>query len=155
MSGRNAFLGILLALIAIPLAASLRADAVPERQPEPEPGQFLVEWSEQHLLFVADERSSRVQSFHVSAGAPAAYAQSRRHQHSRVRDMQMDAQRGKLWVLGQNGVSVYDARSLTLERFIPVEGGSIAALRIERGKVVLLAGSGDPVGEIDSGPVQG
>lgn len=148
MSGRNIFIGLFLALIAIPLAASLRADVVPE--PESQPGQYLIEWSEEHLLFVADERSSRIQSFHLSAGAPVAYAQTRRHQHSRVRDMQLDAQRGKLWVLGYNGVSVYDARSLALQRYIPLEGASISALRIEGDRVLLLAGSGTPVGEIDS-----
>lgn len=148
MSGRNVFLGLLLALIAIPLAASLRADAAPE--PVPEPGQYLVEWSEQHLLFVADERSSRIQSFHLGTGAPVVYAQTRRHQHSRVRDMQLDAQRGKLWVLGYNGVSVYDARSLVLQRYIPLEGASISVMRIESDRVVLVAGSGVPVGEIDS-----
>lgn len=155
MSGRNAFLGLFLALIAIPLAASLRADVAPQRHPEPEPAQHLVEWSEQNLLFVADERSNRVQSFQLTAGVPAAFAQSRRHPHSRVRDMQLDARRGKLWVLGHNGVSVYEARSLMLERFIPLEGGSIAALRIDGDKVVLVAASGDPVGEIDGGSAQG
>ncbi len=148
MSGRNIFIGLFLALIAIPLAASLRADVVPE--PEPLPRQYLVEWSGEHLLFVADERSSRIQSFHLNAGAPVAYAQTRRHQHSRVRDMQLDSQRGKLWVLGYNGVSVYDARSLALQRYIPLEGASISAMRIESERVVLLAGSGMPVGEIDS-----
>lgn len=148
MSGRNAFLGLLLALIAIPLAASLRADALPE--PVPLPAQHLIEWSEQHLLFVADEHSSRIQSFHLGAGAPVAYAQTRRHQHSRVRDMQLDAKRGKLWVLGYNGVSVYDARSLVLQRYIPLEGASISAMRIESDRVMLLLGSGIPVGEIDS-----
>lgn len=144
MSGRNVFIRLFLALLAVPLTACLPVEDTAA------PGQHLVEWSGQHLLFVADERSSRIQSFHLGTGTPVVYAQTRSHQHSRVRDMQLDAQRGRLWVLGYNGVSVYDARSLVLQRYIPLEGASISAMRIESDRVVLVAGSGIPVGEIDS-----
>lgn len=146
MSGRKLLAAFFLILMTSPLVARVPAPA----QEEAAPGQHLVEWSEQHLLFVADDRSSRVQAFHLSAGAPVPCAQTRQNRHSRVRDMRLDAQNGTLWVLGYNGVSVYDARSLVLQRYIPLEGGSIAGMRIEDGRVVLIAGSGDPVGEIDA-----
>lgn len=143
MTVRKLFLGLLMAFLGVSLAACLPVeDALPR--------QHVVEWPGQRLLFVADERGSRVQSFHLSSGAPVACAQTRQSRHSRVRDMQLDVPHGKLWVLGYNGVSVYDARSLALQRYIPLEGASISAMRIERDRVVLLAGSGIPVGEIDS-----
>ena len=143
MIGRTTFLGGLFAFLAVSLSGCLPVD-------EAMPRQHVVEWPEQRLLFIADERTSRVQAFHLSAGAPVAFAQTRQNQHSRVRDIQLDTQRGKLWVLGYNGVSVYDADSLTLQRYIPLDGANIASLRIEKERVVLLAGSGRPVGEIDS-----
>lgn len=143
MTGQSIFRMVMPAMLALLLAACVPVD-------ETLPRQHVLEWSEQRLLFVADERASRVQSFHLSSGAPVAYAQTRQNQHSRVRDMQLDAQHGKLWVLGYNGISVYDARSLSLQRHIPLDGGNIAALRVENDRVVLLAESGLAVGEIAS-----
>ncbi len=143
MTARNVFFALLMAILAVPLAACLPVEDVLPRQ-------HVVEWPGQRLLFVADERAGRVQSFHLGSGAPVACAQTRQSRHSRVRDMQLDVPHGKLWVLGYNGISVYDARSLVLQRYIPVEGASISALRIEGDRVVLLAGSGTTVGEIDS-----
>ena len=143
MTWRNVFLGLLMAFLTAPLVACLPVEDVLPRQ-------HVVEWPEQRLLFVADERAGRVQSFHLGSGAPVACAQTRQSRHSRVRDMQLDVPHGKLWVLGYNGVSVYNAHSLVLQRYIPLEGASISAMRIESDRVVLLAGSGSPVGEIDS-----
>ena len=143
MARQNALCGILFALSAALLAGCLPAETA-------SPGQHVVEWPEQRILFVADERSCGVQSFHLNAGAPEALAQTRRNQHSRVRDIQLDVQLAKLWVLGYNGISVFDARSLTLQRFIPLDGVNISRMRIENDHVVLLAGSGSTVGEIDS-----
>lgn len=143
MTGQSVFRKMLPALLATLLAACVPVD-------ETVPRQHVLEWSEQRLLFVADERASRVQSFHLNGGAPVAYAQTRQNQHSRVRDIQLDAQHGTLWVLGYNGISVYDARSLALQRHIPLDGAHVTALRIERDRIVLLADSGLTVGEIDS-----
>lgn len=143
MTARNVFLSLLMAILVVPLAACLPVE-------DDLPRQHVVEWPEQRLLFVADERAGRVQAFHLSSGAPVVFAQTKQSRHSRVRDMQLDVPHGKLWVLGYNGISVYDARSLALQRYIPLEGASISGLRIEGDRVVLLAGSGTTVGEIDS-----
>lgn len=143
MTGQSIFRMILPAMLATLLAACVPVD-------ETVPRQHVLEWSEQRLLFVADERASRVQSFHLNGGAPVAYAQTRQNQHSRVRDMQLDVRHGTLWVLGYNGISVYDAHSLSLQRHIPLDGAHVTALRVERDRVVLLADSNLAVGEIDS-----
>lgn len=113
------------------------------------PRQSVVEWAEQHLLFVADERSSQVRAFHLGNGAPVPLAESRSGGHARVRDMQVDAQLGRLWVLGYSGVSVFDARTLVLQRFIPLEGAHLSSMRLEGGRVRLFSASGEAAGEID------
>jgi hypothetical protein len=113
------------------------------------PRQSGVEWTDQHLLFVADERSSKVRAFHLGNGAPVPLAESRSGRHARVRDMQVDASHGRLWVLGYSGVSVFDARTLMLQRFIPVEGAHLSALRLDGERVRLYSESGEAAGEID------
>lgn len=113
------------------------------------PRQSVVEWTEQHLVFVADERSSQVRAFHLGNGAPVPQAESRSGGHARVRDMQIDASNGRLWVLGYSGVSVFDARTLVLQRFIPLEGAHLSTLRFDGERVRLFSVSGESAGEID------
>ncbi len=142
MALRTVFRGFLAVASVVVLAGCLPVEAQMPRQ-------SLVEWSGQRLLFVADERTSMVRSYYLGNGSPVAFAQSRSGRHARVRDMQIDEAGGRLWVLGYNGVSVFDARRLTLERFIPVDGAHLSSLRLEGRRVRLIAESGEVVGELD------
>ena len=63
--------------------------------------------------------------------------------------MQVDAPLGRLWVLGYSGVSVFDARTLVLQRFIPLEGAHLSSMRLEGERVRLFSASGEAAGEID------
>ena len=111
--------------------------------------QYVVEWPEQHLLFIADSRVGKVQSFFLGSGAPVASAQSHDAQRSSVRDLQLDAQRGQLWVLGDDGVSVHKARGLVLQKHISLDTQQVSTMRIEDGRVVLFDDTGERVGQID------
>ena len=144
MAQRTGLRGLLVVASVLMLAGCLPVDSQVQV-----PRQSLVEWPGQRLVFVADERTSLVRSYYLGNGSPVAFAQSRSGGHARVRDMQLDEAGGRLWVLGYNGVSVFDARRLTLERFIPVDGAHLSSLRLEGLSVRLIAESGESVGEID------
>ena len=113
------------------------------------PLQSVLEWPEQHLLFIADSRQGKVQSFFLGSGAPVPFAQTHDPQRSSVRDLQLDTQRGQLWVLGNDGISVHKARGLIRQKHIPLNGQMVSALRIDAGNVWLLDGLGERVGQID------
>ena len=113
------------------------------------PLQSVLEWPEQHLLFVADSRQGKVQSFFLGSGAPVPFAQTHDPQRSSVRDLQLDTQRGQLWVLGDDGISVHKARGLIRQRHIPLDVQTVSALRIDGGSVWLLDGAGEAIGQID------
>jgi len=113
--------------------------------------QSVLEWPEQHLLFVADTRQGKVQSFFLGNGAPVPFAQTHDPQRSSVRDLQLDPQRGQLWVLGDNGVSVHKARGLVLQRHITLDTANVAALSVDETYVWLVDGAGERIGQIDRG----
>ena len=143
MPGRHLSHYSLLACLALLLTACLPADEISLRQ-------SVREWPEQRLVFIADSRLGRVQSFHLGGGAPVPFALTHGNQRASVSDLQLDAQRGQLWVLGDDGVSVYDARRLVLQKRVLFDTQNISALRIEAGRIVLIAKSGEQVGQIDS-----
>ena len=142
MNGKRICQGLLLLLSAALLAACL-----PETSQIPR--QVQAEWPEQHLLFIADSRMGRVNAFFLGNGAPIYFARTKHASRASVRDLQLDALRGQLWVLGDDGVSVYEARHLELEQHIPVNTQDISALRLEADTVMLLGASGEPVGQVD------
>ena len=113
------------------------------------PSQSVLEWPEQHLLFVADSRQGKVQSFILGSGAPVPFAQTHDPQRRAVRDLQLDTQRGQLWVLGDNGITVHKARGLILQKHIPLDVQTVSALRIDAGSVWLLGWAGERIGQID------
>lgn len=141
MAGRDAARALLSVVSALLLGGCLPIE-------ETLPRQHVVAWPEQRLLFVADARSNRVQAFRLGSGAPVALAQTRHNPHARVRDVRLDARGGRLWVLGHNGISVYAAQTLLLERYIPLEGMNVSQLRVEQERVVLCDDSGHSVGEV-------
>ena len=102
------------------------------------PLQSVLEWPEQHLLFIADSRQGTVQSFFLGSGAPVPFAQTHDPQRASVRDLQLDTQRGQLWVLGDNGITVPKARGLILQKHLPLDVQTVSALRIAAGSVWLL-----------------
>lgn len=113
------------------------------------PLQSVLEWPEQHLLFVADSRQGKVQSFFLGSGAPVPFAQTHDPQRNSVRDLQLDTQRGQLWVLGNDGISVHKARGLIRQKHIPLNGQLVSAMHIDAGNVWLLDGAGERIGQID------
>lgn len=113
------------------------------------PTQSIVEWPEQHLIFVADSRLGTVQSFQIANGAPVPYAQTHDPQRTSVRALQLDKSRGRLWVLGNHGVFIHKARGLVLQKYIAFDSAAITALRIDHARVWLLDASGTALGFID------
>ncbi|MRD72277.1 hypothetical protein GH865_03295 [Rhodocyclus tenuis] len=112
------------------------------------PKQHLVEWQAERLLFVADERSGSIRAFSLATTAPTplAFAPSPRR-HS-VRALALDAEHGRLWVLGGEQVEVFDARRLRSLGQQPAEGAR--ALRLDGGAVVLLADDGHALGRVEA-----
>jgi hypothetical protein len=52
-------------------------------------------------------------------------------------------------VLGDNGISVHKAHGLILQKHISLDVQAVAALRIDAGRVWLLDGAGERIGQID------
>lgn len=90
-----------------------------------------AKWAERQLLFIGDPRLGTVRVFHLRA-APQLIAELRAPGRSEVRDIGIDAERGRVWVLGDGAVYLHDARSFSLvKRFAGLEGG---AARLALGK---------------------
>lgn len=143
MSGYSARQWLLLAPIVLLLAAC-------QLENRATPRQSVVEWPENRLLFIADERSGAVQAFYLGNGAPVRVALSRQDTRQTVRDMKLDARHGQLWVLGQNSVDILDARGLALHKRIPLDARDVASLRMGATGATLLAANGETLGDIDT-----
>jgi hypothetical protein len=130
---------VLLALLSL---------AACESTEKPVARQVVVDWPEEQLAFVADTRVGRVQSYRLGGGALVAQTQG--VSRASVRDIRLEPQGNKLWVLGNDGVYLYAARGLALQKHFPLPVRKVAALRLEAGGVLLLDHSGVAVGRIDS-----
>jgi hypothetical protein len=144
MTGRSVNKYLLIVFLAYFFAACQPSHETP-------PHQSVLEWPEQHLLFVADVRQGKVQSFFLGNGAPIPFAQTHDPQRSSVRDLQLDRQRGQLWVLGDRGVSVHKARGLILQRHIALDTRNVSTLSVDEGHVWLVDDAGERIGQIDRG----
>ena len=112
--------------------------------------QVIVDWPEQDLVFVADLRLGRVQSFRQGgAGAPVLFAQTQQIARSGLRDIRLDAAQGSLWVLADDGVYRYAARGLALQERYAIAAPRVAVLRVVADGVLLLDRMGEPVDRID------
>lgn len=134
--------------LSLVLFASLLAACQPEVGAKAR--QIIVEWPENQLLFIADERTGGVKAFRLGAGAPVFTAQTRVFERSTVRDIMLDPARNQLWVLGADGVYVHDARNLALLKRIPLNARDVAGMVIEEECVILLAADGVQLGRIDT-----
>lgn len=114
------------------------------------PRQMVIEWTEKHLVYIADERIGGVRVFHLGSGAPVLVAQTRSFERSSVRDIKLDAARGQLWVLGSDGVYLHDATSLRQLKRIPLDARDVVEMRIEDDGVILLATGNVMLGRIDT-----
>lgn len=132
----------LASLLVLSLAACLPAERTVPRQ-------IVVEWPARHLAFIADERVGSVKAFRIGAGAPVLVAQSSPFSRSAVLDLQLDAARGRLWVLGRDSVDLHAAEGLALRKRLPLDARAVARLRVEGDGVVLLAAGGEILGRID------
>lgn len=113
--------------------------------------QSVLEWPEQHLLFVADSRQGTVQSFLLGhTGMPVPFAQTHDPQRSSVRDLKLDPRRGRLWVLAAEGVFVHKARGLVLQKHLVLDTRKVASLSVDGDWVWLLDGSGRRIAQIDA-----
>ena len=111
--------------------------------------QVVAEWSGEQLSFVADSRMGRVQSFRPGRNGREFFAQTDIAVRRWVNDVKIDPQTAQLWVAGDDGISVYDARTLVLQKHIVVTAQAVATLRLEDDRIVLLAANGSTVGFID------
>lgn len=105
-----------------------------------------AKWEERQLLIVGDERSGTARIFHTRA-APALIGELRAPGRNAVRDIRIDAARGRIWVLGDAAVYLHDARSGSVIRRIPA-----AAQRLELdhgGAPRLLADDGSLLARVD------
>lgn len=136
-------------VLAVALVASWLAGCGAGGKTE-SPRQSLVEWPEQALLFVGDERIGTVRVFSLR-GAPVQIAQLSALDRTAVRDLQLDKARGQLWVLGVAHVHVYDARRLVLQQRVAVDANAVTALRLEAGGASLIAANGAVLGRIEAG----
>jgi len=84
--------------------------------------QRVVEWREADRLFIADGRNGIVRVFDTRNG-PVPCGQLHARLRASVRDMQLDAAAGQLWVLGDDALYRYDAWLLTLvdRRALPAD----------------------------------
>ena len=134
MSGRRICQYSLLALGAYLLVACQSADQLIAAQ-------RVVEWPEQHLVYIADSRTGQVRSFFLGNGAPVLFAQTRSAQRTSVRDLRLDSQHNQLWVLGEGSVDIYDARGLVLQKHLPLDAQDVSALGIEAKRELFAAKS--------------
>ena len=109
----------------------------------------VAQWADQQLMFVADSRMGRVQSYRLGGAQPAFQAQTEIASRRWVLDVQLDAKSGQLWVLGDDGVTVHDAQTLVLQAHIPLTANTVTSMRIEDGQISLVSGDGTPVGTVD------
>ena len=106
-------------------------------------GQREVAWQEQQLLFLADGRNGFVRVFDLRNG-PVPRANLSVPGRRSVADMKLDAGRGELWVLGDDAVYRYDARSFALleRRGLPTNTGPDRALELDGDGVPVLLAAG-------------
>ena len=109
----------------------------------------VAQWADQQLMFVADSRMGRVQSYQLGGPQPVFQAQTEIASRRWVLDLQIDAKGGQLWVLGDDGLTVHDARTLALQAHIPLIPNTVASMRIEDGQISLVSGDGTSVGAVD------
>lgn len=136
-----ALLSLAMALFVSLLLAACSAASAPPRQ-------FVAEWQEGRLLFLADGRNGRVRAFSLVGTAPIPLGEIRSAASGGVRDLLLDPQSGQLWVLGADQLELFDARRRQpLERW-PLAAGSVTALRLDGNGVLLLAADGTPTARI-------
>lgn len=111
--------------------------------------QIVAEWSGEQLRFVADSRMGRVQSFRPGRRGLEFFAQTEIAARRWVNDVKIDPQRAQLWVAGDDGISVYDAHTLILQKHVAVISQGVATLRLEDDRVTLFAANGSTLGHID------
>lgn len=102
-----------------------------------------VAWVDQHLLFLADGRNGLVRVFDLRNG-PVLRASLSAGGRRSVADMKLDPDRARLWVLGDDALYRYDARSLVLldRRLLPTNTGPDRALELDGDGVPVLLGAG-------------
>lgn len=152
MSGHTFFRYLLGGGVAMLLMACLPVDEILPGQlalDRPVAERRVLEWPDQNLLFVADSRMGRIQAYRLGGAQPKFSAQSEVASRTWVLDLKLDTESGMLWVLGDDGVSVYDARSLVLHKHIPLARNTVNSLRITDRQVSLVARDGVPIGVVD------
>lgn len=108
-----------------------------------------AKWAERQLLFVADPAIGNVRVFHLRA-APVLIAELRAPGRREVRDIRIDAERGRIWVLGGGAVYLHDARSFSLVKRIPGAGSAAERLALaDSGVPQVLDTEGRVLAQID------
>lgn len=108
-----------------------------------------VEWKERQLLFVGDARSGNARIFHMRA-APLLIGEMRAPDRTAVRDLRIDRERQRVWILGEAAVYVHDARSWSLVRRIAAPAAAAERLDLDAdGAPLLLGGDGRTLARIE------
>jgi hypothetical protein len=90
------------------------------------PRQVAALWPEGHRLYIADSRQGVVHVF-ATHDAPHAVGEARAPSRHAVFDLELDAAQGRLWVLGNDALYLYDPASLMLRRRYPITGITAAS----------------------------
>lgn len=106
-------------------------------------GQREIVWAGHAVLFLADARNGQVRVFDLRNGPVPRTSVVARGRRS-VQDMELDAGRGILWVLGDDALYRYDAYSLALQgrRTLPTNTGPLRALELDGDGVPVLVAAG-------------
>jgi len=108
-----------------------------------------AKWAERQLLVIGDRRTGIARVFHTRA-APLLIGELRAPGRREVRDLRIDPQRNRIWVLGETGVDLHDATTWSLIRRVSAPVAGTETLRLDgTGAPLLLGEDGRALARID------
>jgi len=109
-----------------------------------------VKWAERQLLVIGDRRTGTARVFHMRA-APLLIGELRAPGRQEVRDIRIDPQRNRIWVLGESTLDLHDGSSWSLIRRIGAPAASASGLRLDgTGSPLLLGSGGRAIARVDA-----
>lgn len=92
--------------------------------------QHRVEWNEERLLFVADDRNGWVRVFDLRSGLTPRDVLTANRRRA-VLALALDVERGRLWVLGDDALYAYDAHGLAPRQRLALPANTGPGRRLE------------------------
>ena len=113
------------------------------------PKRVEIKWADRQLLFIGDERLGTVRVFHTRA-APLLITEINAPDRTSVRDLAIDAQSRRIWILGDGAVYLHDAQTYSLIRKVAGVGSAAVRLMLDtNGAPQLMASDGSRLASID------